>query len=122
MGKSKKTVVIGASPDPTRFSYKAVKKLSEYGHPVVAIGIREGEIEGIKIINDKPNLQEVHTVTMYLSESNQNDYFDYIINLKPRRVIFNPGSENDEFAKKLQQKGIEVDENCTLVMLSTENY
>ena len=122
MGKIKKTVVIGASPDPTRFSYKAVKKLNEYGHPVVAIGIREGEIEGIKIINDKPNLQEVHTVTMYLSESNQNDYVDYIINLKPRRVIFNPGSENDGFADKLRQKGIEVDENCTLVMLSTENY
>ncbi|MFH0895373.1 MAG: CoA-binding protein [Bacteroidota bacterium] len=122
MSKSKKTIVIGASPDPSRFSYKAVKRLTEDGHPVIAIGNKEGEIEGIKILNDKPNIQDVHTVTMYLNSSNQAEYVDYIINMKPKRVIFNPGSENDAFAAQLKQKGIEVDESCTLVMLSTELY
>lgn len=115
----KKTLVIGASPKPERFSYKAVKLLSRNGYPVVAQGVRDGEIEGIKIIKGKPQINDIHTVTMYVGPDRQAEYYNYILALKPKRIIFNPGTENDELKQLAEQNGIETVENCTLVMLNT---
>lgn len=117
-----KTLVLGASPDVTRYSNIAVKKLKEYRHEVVAVGNKEGVIEGIKIVIGQPNIENVHTVTLYLGKTNQAAYYDYIFSLNPKRIIFNPGAENPELKKMAEQKNIEVVEGCTLVMLSTGLY
>ncbi len=119
---NKKTVVIGASPKKSRFSNKAVRMLSEYGHPLVAIGLREAEIYGIKIIKDPPEIENVHTITIYVGKKNQKEYYDYILNLKPKRIIFNPGAENQELEKMAKNEGIEVVQDCTLVMLSKGKF
>jgi len=116
--EKKKTMVIGASPNPERFSYKAVSLLNYYQHTVIPIGIKDGEIDGIEIIKGKPNVADLHTITLYLGEKRQVEYYDYILSLKPKRIIFNPGAENIELLKKAEQGGIEVTENCTLVMLN----
>ena len=118
----KKTLVIGASPKAERYSNMAVKKLTAYKHPVEAIGLRENKIDEIEIKTGFPKLENIDTVTMYLSSKNQVQYYDYIIGLKPQRVIFNPGAENPEFEKKLVENGIEPVEACTLVMLSTGEF
>ncbi len=115
----KKTIVIGASSNPERFSHKAVKLLSRNGHPVVAQGIREGKIEDIEIIKGKPQISDIHTVTMYIGPARQPEYYDYILSLNPKRIIFNPGTENPELKQMAEEKGIETVENCTLVMLNT---
>lgn len=115
----KKTIVIGASPNPDRFSYKAVRLLHRNEHPVVAQGIREGKIDDIDIIKGKPQVNDIHTVTMYVGPARQAEYYDYILSLKPKRIIFNPGTENPEFKQMAEQNGIETVENCTLVMLNT---
>lgn len=120
--KMKKTVVIGASPNPERFSYKATALLKQYGHEVVAVGIRKGEIEGAKIQLDLPKLDDVHTVTLYIGEARQAEYYDYIFNLSPQRIIFNPGTENSELEQKAKDAGIEVVEGCTLVMLNSGRF
>lgn len=117
-----KTVVLGASPNPERYSYKAVSSLKHYGHEVIAIGKRKGIISNIEIINDTPYIEDVHTVALYLSPENQKQYYDYIISLKPKRIIFNPGTENEELKQLAKQNNIEVVEWCVLVMLSTNNY
>jgi predicted CoA-binding protein len=119
---SKKTVVIGASENPERYSNRAVRKLKDYGHEVVAVGLRAGKIDGVNIHADKPAEDNVDTVTMYVGEKNQPALYDYILSLKPKRIIFNPGAENPELEKKAEEKGIEVVEACTLVMLSIGNY
>lgn len=118
----KKTLVIGGSTNPFRYSNKAIRKLIEYGHPVVSLGLRKSKVDDVEISIGKPNIDDVHTVTMYVGKQNQEDYFDYIINLKPKRIIFNPGAENDELAKLANENGIEVVENCTLVMLGDGLY
>lgn len=118
----KKTVVIGASEDRNRYAYKATIALQKYGHEVVPVGIVDGEINGIKIINGKSDIEAVDTVTMYVGPKNQPFWYDYVIGLQPKRVIFNPGAENPEFEKLLQQNKIETIEACTLVMLSIGNY
>lgn len=118
----KKTVVLGASPNPERFSFKAVAKLQKYGHEVVAIGKRKGNIDGIEILQFPPMLTDVHTVAMYLSPANQKEYYDYIFSLNPKRIIFNPGTENDELAEMAKRHGIEVVEWCVLVMLAGNHY
>ncbi len=115
----KKTIVIGASSKPERFSHKAVKLLSRNGHPVVALGIREGKIEDIEIIKGKPQVSDIHTVTMYIGPARQPEYYDYILSLNPKRIIFNPGTENPELKQIVEEKGIETVENCSLVMLNT---
>ena len=89
---------------------------------VVLIGIREGEIQGVEIIIGKPILSDIHTVTIYLNAQKQREYYDYIINLKPKRIIFNPGAENFEFMQIAKKAGIETQSDCTLVMLSVGNY
>ena len=119
---SKKTVVIGASDNPERVSNQAVIKLQNKGHEVIPIGIKDGEINGLKIIKGKPAVADVDTVSLYVGPKNQPEWFDYIISLKPKRVVFNPGTENPEFEELLQKNNIEATEACTLVMLSIGNY
>jgi len=119
---SKKTVVLGASQNPERYSNMAVKKLVAYQHPVVAIGRRPGSINGTEIIKDHPPLKDVDTVTLYLNPDNQRPYYDYILSLQPKRIIFNPGAENEELEQMAAAKGITSLEACTLVMLSTGQY
>ncbi|MCF6241796.1 MAG: CoA-binding protein [Bacteroidales bacterium] len=115
----KKTIVIGASPKSERFSNKAVRLLNVNGHPVIAQGIREGKIGEIEIIRGKPQVSDIHTVTMYIGTARQPEYYDYILGLNPQRIIFNPGTENPELKQMAKEKGIETVENCTLVMLNT---
>lgn len=119
---SKKTVVFGASPNPSRYSNRAVSSLKRNGHEVVPVGFRKGEIAGIEIIKDNPTVEAVHTITLYLNPQRQVAYYDYILGLNPQRIIFNPGTENPELIKLAQDKGIEVEIACTLVMLSVGNY
>jgi len=119
---SKKTLVIGASPKTERYSYKAATKLQSYGHEVIALGLREGKIGSIDIITEKKSIENLHSVTLYVSAKNQGSYIDYLFSLQPKRVIFNPGTENPELYPLLASKGIEWEEACTLVMLSIGNY
>jgi len=119
---SKKTLVLGASQNPARYSNLAVKKLIAHQHPVVALGRRPGHIGETEIITDQTPMNDIDTVTLYMNPVNQKPYYDYIISLKPRRIIFNPGTENDELEKLARENGIETEEACTLVMLSTLQY
>jgi uncharacterized protein len=118
----KKTLVIGASPNHDRFSFKAVKLLLKYGHIVEAIGIKNGMIENIEIQKGLPFIPDIHTITLYIGPERQNEYYDYILNLKPKRIIFNPGTENSEFKVKAMDAGIKVVEDCTLVMLNSDRF
>src|ERR1044071_8025625 len=118
MGREKKTLVMGASTDPGRYAYKAIKMLGRYGHPVVAVGKKQDELDGIAIEKEHVQFDGVDTVTLYLNPMNQRQYYDYIIGLKPKRVIFNPGTENPELYSLLKDNGIEIEVGCTLVMLS----
>ncbi len=117
-----KTLVIGASTNPSRFSYLAIKKLVAHKIDVVAIGNREGDVNGVQITQTRPLLNDIHTVTMYLNPKNQADFIDYILSLKPKRIIFNPGSENADLLKPARALGIEVIFDCTLVMLNNGSY
>jgi len=111
------TLVIGASANETRYSYLCVQSLVRHKIPVLALGLREDSIENIVIHTGLPHFENVHTVTLYVGPSNQVAYYDYILHLKPERVIFNPGTENPDFEQKLTKAGIIVEEGCTLVML-----
>lgn len=118
----KKTIVLGASENPARYSYLAVEKLTRYGHPVVAIGKKEGHIGATPIITEHPDEKGVDTVTVYLNPQLQKSYYDYILSLHPKRLVFNPGTENAELADLAKANGIEPIEACTLVMLGTGQY
>lgn len=118
----KKTVVLGASENPARYSYLAVEKLNRYGHPVVAIGNKPGKIGNTNIIVDRPAEEGVDTVTVYLNPQLQKLYYDYILSLHPKRIVFNPGTENEELAALAKANGIEAKEACTLVLLGTGQY
>lgn len=117
-----KTLVIGASHKPDRYSFLAVNMLREYNHETVALGRRAREVDDWQIIDGRPALQDIHTVTLYLNPSNQREYYEYIISLEPQRVIFNPGTENAELRQKLLAAGIEPVSGCTLVMLRSGLY
>ena len=117
-----KTLVIGASTNPSRFSYLAIKSLIKHNVDVVAVGLKEGEVEGVKIMLGKPLINDIHTISLYLNPLNQSDYLDYFISLKPKRIIFNPGTENGELMKLARLHKIEVVFDCTLVMLNNGNY
>jgi uncharacterized protein len=119
---SKKTVVLGASANPGRYSNMAVNRLVSHKHPVVAIGKREGKISNVEIITGQPIQEGVDTITLYLNPTNQKPYYDYILSLNPKRIIFNPGTENEELEALAQKKGIKTMEACTLVMLSIGQY
>lgn len=117
-----KTLVIGASTNSERYSYKAIESLLRHGHEVVAIGLRNEELMGVVIHKDLVDFKDVDTVTLYLNPQRQEAYYDYIVKLKPRRVIFNPGTENTPFYKILKENNIESEVACTLVLLATEQF
>jgi len=114
----KKTLVIGGSPNPARYSNKAIRKLLAYGHHVVSLGLKESKVDTVDVVTGRPDFENLHTVTMYIGPSRQPDYYDYILGLNPKRIIFNPGTENSEFETLAQEKGINVVQHCTLVMLN----
>ena len=119
---SNKTLVIGASLKEERYSNRAIKRLRSFQHPVVAIGLRNGSVLDVQIEKGKPEFNDIHTVTMYINPSRQPEYYDYIISLQPKRVIFNPGTENPEFYSILEKSGIQYEQACTLVLLATNQY
>ena len=122
MNEKKKTLVLGASDNPSRYSYLAVHRLRRHGHPVVAIGKKPGMVSDVPIEKEKKEWQDVDTVTLYLNPMHQQQYYDYIVSLKPKRIIFNPGAENDELSDLAIKNGITPMEACTLVLLSTNQY
>ncbi len=117
-----KTLVIGASPNPLRYSHKAVKRLRAYNVEVAAIGKRPTVIEDVEVVKGKPALTDIHTVTLYVGPTNQEEYLNYIVSLKPERIIFNPGTYNQTLDKMATQAGISCVEDCTLVMLASDSY
>ena len=118
----KKTLVLGASDNPSRYAYLAIRRLRSHGHPVVAIGKKATQVDDVIIEKDKRDFEDVDTITLYLNPMHQKQYYDYIISLHPQRIIFNPGAENDELAELANKNGIRPIEACTLVMLSTNQY
>ncbi|WP_299185792.1 CoA-binding protein [uncultured Aquimarina sp.] len=120
--RSKKTLVLGASLKSNRYSNLAINKLVRFNHDVVAIGLREGEVSGVQIETDLMDFKNVDTVTLYLNPTRQAQYYKYIVGLNPKRVIFNPGTENPELYKVLRQANIDIEVACTLVLLSTNQY
>jgi|SRR5690606_3365629 len=120
----KKTVIIGASDNPSRYAQIALQMLKEYKHPVVPMGIHGGEFRGEPIhdLKQKPAIPDVDTITLYLSPKNQKEWYDYLLSLQPKRIIFNPGTENQELMERAGEKGIEAVIGCTLVMLRTGQY
>lgn len=122
MADKKKTVVLGASENPARYSYLAVHRLRAHDHPVVAVGRKDGHVADVDIHKEKTQEEDVDTITLYLNPANQVPYYDYILSLKPKRIIFNPGTENDELIKKARENNIKPVIACTLVMLSTGQY
>ena|SRR6266545_5487054 len=122
MNEKKKTLILGASENPSRYSYLALQRLQFYQHPVVAIGKKKGIVGNVAIETDKKEWNDVDTVTLYLNPMNQQQYYNYIISLRPRRIIFNPGAENIELSEMASRHGIQPVEACTLVMLATNQY
>jgi predicted CoA-binding protein len=119
---NKKTLVIGASEDPTRYSYLAINNLRKKGHDVEGIGNRPGKVLDVSFGKDKLPFTDIDTVTLYINPTRQPEYYDYILSLNPRRIIFNPGTENPELERMAEAKGIETMEACTLVLLTTGQF
>lgn len=119
-----KTVIIGATPNPSRYAFLAASMLSEADFEFVPVGIKTGTVSGKEILDlrSKPVIEDVHTVTLYLSPQNQLEWYDYILSLKPKRIIFNPGTENPEFMELASKNDIEVEAACTLVLVRTNSY
>jgi len=117
-----KTALIGASTNPERYAHKATISLQKHGHEVVLLGIKQGEVNGNTIVTNKPLLTDIDTVTLYIGPQHQAEWTNYLLALKPRRIIFNPGTENEELEKIAQKAGIETIEGCTLVMLSIGTF
>jgi hypothetical protein len=118
----KKTLVIGASEKPERYSNKAIKMLRSHSHPVVAIAPRTGKVEDVGFDVDRIDYPDIDTVTLYVGPRHQPEFYNYLVSLRPRRIIFNPGTENAEFAARLSEAGIQYEEACTLVLLANGNY
>jgi predicted CoA-binding protein len=116
------TLVVGASIKHERFSNIALKRLISSNFPVIAVGLREGEVSGVRIQKLFPDVSNIHTITLYVGPKNQPVYYDYILKINPKRVIFNPGTENIQFEDILRKQGIEVVRNCTLIMLDNGTY
>ena len=117
-----KMLVLGAAANHDRYSHKAVKSLIRHGFEVVAVGFRSGFINDVEILTGLPEINDVDTVLLYMGEKRQKEYYDYLITLKPRRVIFNPGTKNPELKKILKKKGIETVEDCALIMLNSRSF
>jgi predicted CoA-binding protein len=120
--ENKKTLVLGASLKSNRYSHIAIQRLVEKNIDVVAIGLKRGVISGVEIQTKEIPIIDIHTVTLYLNAKRQQEYYDYIISLKPKRVIFNPGTENEEFYKILEKNKIYYEIACTLVLLRMNLY
>jgi len=122
--KNKRTVVVGASTNPSRYAFLAAEMLTQGGYELVPVGIKKGEVFGAKIqdIRSKPRIDQVHTITLYIGPEHQPEWYDYLLSLEPKRIIFNPGTENETFMKMAAAAGIEVVAACTLVMLRTKQY
>ena len=120
--ETKKTLVLGATTNPARYAYLAANRLAEAGHEIVNVGIKRGEVAGVRIQPAGDILPDIHTVTLYIGPQRQPDYYRYILDTKPKRIIFNPGTENPELKVLAEQAGIETLEACTLVLLSTGQY
>ncbi|MDF4222400.1 MULTISPECIES: CoA-binding protein [Maribacter] len=118
----KKTLVFGASLKPNRYSNIAIHRLVDSGIETLAYGLREGEVSGVNINNNLDKISDIHTITLYINPKRQEEYYEQIISLAPKRVIFNPGTENPEFYKLLKNNGIAFEIACTLVLLSTHQY
>ena len=122
MPQNKTTLVIGATPKPDRYAYIATEILADYGHSVIPFGIKKGEIGSLTIQNEWPANAETDTITLYINASLQKAYYDQIIALKPARIIFNPGTENEELKELARKNKIVTQEACTLVLLRTNQY
>ncbi len=120
--KNKKTLVLGASDNPKRYSYLAINKLRSNGIETVAIGKRNTKVADVEVVTKKEAFKNIDTVTLYLSPRNQKEYYDYIFSLRPKRIIFNPGAENEELSDLAEAHGIKPLEACTLVMLTTNQF
>lgn len=118
----KHTLILGASDNPERYSYLALQRLKNHGHPVTAIGRKSMEVLGTPVLSEKVPVDNIDTVTLYMNPTHQKEYYDYILSLQPKRLIFNPGTENDELAEKAKEAGIQTLEACTLVLLGTGQY
>ena len=118
----KKTLVLGASLKADRYSNMAIKRLVASGQEVVAIGLVSGYVADVSIEEGMPIYKDVDTITLYLNPKRQLEYYNYIISLSPKRVIFNPGTENMELVKLLERNGIEAEIACTLTLLATGLY
>lgn len=120
----KKTVVVGATPNPARYAYLAATMLAEYNFESVLLGIKKGDVKGNKIldIREKPVIADVNTITLYIGPQRQPEWYEYLLGLHPKRIIFNPGTENEEFEALAKKKGIETLEACTLVMLRSRQF
>ncbi len=118
----KKTLIIGATTNPGRYAYLAAQRLSAHGHPIVNVGIKTGEVAGTAIEKPEKIHAGVDTITLYVGPQHQAEYFDYIVETRPNRIIFNPGTENRELEELAEKNGIETLQACTLVMLATGQY
>ena len=120
----KKTVIVGATNNSSRYAYLAAHMLDKYGHEIVPLGIKTGEVMGKKILNirERPSVESVDTITLYIGSDKQPEWYDYLLGLKPKRIIFNPGTENEEFEKKATEQGVEAIEACTLVLLRSNQF
>jgi predicted CoA-binding protein len=118
----KPTLILGATTNPTRYAYLAAERLAAHGHEIMPVGIKRGKVRGQEILNGKPDVPEVDTVTLYIGPRHQPDYYDWLLRVAPRRIIFNPGTENPELMQLARDHGIEVVAGCTLVMLAGQSY
>ncbi len=120
----KKTAIIGATTNPSRYAFIAAERLVRHGHEIVPVGIKKGTVAGVEILDIRtyPKITGIDTLTLYLGPQNQPPWYDYLISLQPNRIIFNPGTENYEFQKMASKSGIETEEACTLVLLSMGAY
>jgi predicted CoA-binding protein len=118
----KKTLVLGATPDTSRYAYLASNRLVSRGHTIVNVGIKTGEVAGVPIEKPETIHQDIDTVTLYVGPQNQPSLYNYILDTNPKRIIFNPGTENSELRRMANEKGIETEYACTLVLLSIGDY
>src|ERR1700748_1532567 len=119
---NKKTLILGATPNPGRYAYLAANRLKGHGHNIVNVGIKTGEVAGVPIEKPEAIHDDIDTITLYVGPQNQPPLYDYILKTHPKRIIFNPGTENSELRKMANEKGIETEYACTLVMLSVGDY
>ncbi|RKD16652.1 CoA-binding protein [Pelobium manganitolerans] len=118
----KKTLIIGATPNPSRYAYKAAHKLVQHGHAIINVGVKKGEVANHPIEKPVRVHDDIDTITLYVNPTNQKDLYQYILDTKPKRIIFNPGTENHELEELAKKQNIETLEACTLVLLATDQY